>query len=122
MPIRRPLGLAAVLAPLALLTMAAAPRTPPAPALRGPESPAPITPPPSRSGPLYSQAPDSTQRFTFDIAPRLGGLVSGDGDGRCRQSCARDYYQCSATEGAQECSPAWTQCLATCSKDPAGGV
>ncbi len=116
---------------LAALLMAAsaassAPRVQLAVTLRGPQKPAPLQAAPagpapgSRAVPLYSPLRGAAQRFTFDAAPRIGGLATEDGAGQCRQTCAQEYYLCSSTDDRSECQRTWTRCLASCSGGPSG--
>ncbi len=101
-----------------------APRVQPAVTLRGPQKPAPVQTAPAEPAPgsrtvqLFSPLPEAAQRFTFDAAPRIGGLTSEDAKGQCRQSCAQEYYVCSSTDDRSECQRTWTRCLSSC----AGGL
>jgi len=102
-------------------------KAPAVPLLRGPERPTPVAPatpatPQSRTGLLFSPMPEIAPRYKDDPAPRIGGLTVEAGAGQCRQSCARDYYACSSTDDVQDCSRAWTRCLATCAGASAGGL
>ena len=63
---------------------------------------------------LISPMPDAAPRFTWNPAPRVGGFASAPDGGQCRQSCAQSYYMCGSGDDQQNCSQAWTQCLATC--------
>ena len=103
-----------------------APRVQLAVTLRGPQKPAPVQAAPAgpapgaRAVPLYSPLPGVARRFTFDAAPRIGGLAAEDGPGQCRQSCAQAYYICSSTDDRSECQQTWTRCLSSCSGGPSG--
>ena len=98
--------------------------------LRGPQAPTPPrTPAPaaaaaaapaSRSDFLMSPRPDIAPRFTWNAAPRLQGSCSAPDAGQCRQGCSRTYYFCLSSDDAQECSRAWTQCLASCASGSGG--
>lgn len=44
----------------------------------------------------------------------------GDTAGQCRLSCAQSYYFCLASELADDCPGAWSQCRAAC--DAPGAV
>ena len=39
--------------------------------------------------------------------------VAGDSSD-CRMACAQTYYFCRASDEEQNCSPAWSRCVATC--------
>jgi hypothetical protein len=85
----------------------------PVPPMRGPEpkpeaSKAPAAPSPIMSpAPYFEPLPDTT--------PRIGGLDERPtGGGRCRTSCAQDYYRCLSGDGMSICGPAWSRCLISC--------
>ena len=74
---------------------------PPQPELRGSveaDTPVPIP------APIALAAPPAFSAFATRPADA----------GRCRMSCAQDYYFCLAQDEATDCGPGWRQCLLAC--------
>ena len=129
--------LRAIAAALAMAAISAAAEAQTAGPLRGyqvPEKPAPKPPatapqaPPTTPSfdpgigppPLADLSPvprfqdDPAPRFSLDPAPRVLGLGLRGGGAACRTSCAETRYICRATDEAEVCDTAWSQCVAGC--------
>jgi hypothetical protein len=86
-----------------------------APALRGPERPAPD---PKPLSPLPTPRPPPNDLVTGLLANPAPVEASGvqKTAGECRRACARELYFCSAGRDVEDCNSAWTRCVAHCSQ------
>ena len=97
----------------------------PKPPVAAPPTPGPATPasdPGSGPPPLADLSPiprfqdDPAPRFNLDPAPRTQGLDLRGGGAQCRTACAETRYMCRATDEADVCDSAWSQCVANCAE------
>ncbi len=89
---------------------------PPAPAVTPAFDPAAGPPPLADLSPIPRFQDDPAPRFNLDPAPRIQGLDQRGGGAACRTSCAETRYQCRASDDADICDSAWSQCVAGCSE------
>jgi hypothetical protein len=71
-----------------------------------------VIPPPTKPDPVanatpIAAAPPPTAAYAPPTSPAAD-------PSECRMDCAQTLYFCSAGDRADNCSPAWTQCVATC--------
>jgi hypothetical protein len=81
---------------------------------------------PSRGLHFVAQPPKAGPRKTSiaALASRAAQTTAGDPSG-CRIACADNYYVCRTATRADDCAPAWSQCVAACelpNLDVAGAV
>ena len=97
----------------------------PKPQAAAPQPAAPAPPqfdPGSGPPPLADLSPiprfqdDPAPRFNLDPAPRTQGLDLRGGGAQCRTACAETRYMCRATDEADVCDSAWSQCVANCAE------
>ena len=74
-------------------------------------------PQPTLRGAVKAELPvfDFPEAIVLSAPPSFSAFPTQRADaGRCRMSCAQDYYFCLAQDDAIDCGPAWRQCLLSC--------
>lgn len=61
---------------------------------------------PAFAPPILLGAPPSFSAMPMQVAD----------PGRCRMSCAKDYYFCLAQDEASDCGPGWRGCVLSCGR------
>jgi hypothetical protein len=72
-----------------------------------------VTPPPVKPDPVVSAAATPPTEAPPAVAYAPPTPPAAD-PAECRMQCAQSLYFCNAGGQADDCSPAWTKCVATC--------
>jgi hypothetical protein len=72
-----------------------------------------VIPPTVKPDPVAGATPaaSETPPPTLAYAPPMSPAADPS---ECRMGCAQTLYVCGASDHADNCSPAWTRCVATC--------
>jgi hypothetical protein len=73
-----------------------------------------VTPPPAKPDPVVSAAAEASIAAPTPAVAYEPPTPPAADPSECRMQCAQSLYFCSAGGNSEDCSPAWTKCVATC--------